>query len=160
MAAEEVPDRIAEIFNGTTIFITGASGFVGKALIEKLLRLTNLRKMYLLLREKKGKSPEQRLQDIFTNVTRHKNDGRYLKEPSAPLSHAALDSLSSCFSVKNIQAQYSNDKRQISSEGVMQTILLLCTVVILFALFGLRTVKTNKCDDVNQYLLFINCKNG
>ncbi|VEN49492.1 unnamed protein product [Callosobruchus maculatus] len=68
MAAEEVPDRIAEIFNGTTIFITGASGFVGKALIEKLLRLTNLRKMYLLLREKKGKSPEQRLQDIFTNV--------------------------------------------------------------------------------------------
>ncbi|CAH1959213.1 unnamed protein product [Acanthoscelides obtectus] len=68
MATDELPDRIAEIFNGSTIFITGASGFVGKALIEKLLRLTNLRKIYLLLREKKGKAPVDRMQDIFNNV--------------------------------------------------------------------------------------------
>ncbi|KAJ8972129.1 hypothetical protein NQ314_000355 [Rhamnusium bicolor] len=35
----ELPDRIAEVFKGRTVFISGATGFLGKALVEMLLRL-------------------------------------------------------------------------------------------------------------------------
>uniref|UniRef100_A0A1S4IZJ0 Fatty acyl-CoA reductase n=1 Tax=Culex quinquefasciatus TaxID=7176 RepID=A0A1S4IZJ0_CULQU len=40
---------------------------MGKALIEKLMRCTEIGKIYLLIRIKKGKSPKQRLEDIFAN---------------------------------------------------------------------------------------------
>lgn len=35
---EKEEDRIAKVFSGRKIFITGGSGFIGKVLIEKLLR--------------------------------------------------------------------------------------------------------------------------
>ncbi|KAG5888824.1 hypothetical protein JTB14_016024 [Gonioctena quinquepunctata] len=61
-------DRIAEIFHNRTVFITGGSGFIGKAFIEKLLRVTEVKKIYVLIRSKKGKSPSERLNEIFNNV--------------------------------------------------------------------------------------------
>ncbi|KAL1455936.1 hypothetical protein WDU94_000701 [Cyamophila willieti] len=51
----------------THIFITGGSGFIGKVLIEKLLRTCEVEKIYILLRTKKGKSPEERLKDQFSD---------------------------------------------------------------------------------------------
>lgn len=68
-------DRIAKVFTGKTIFITGGSGFLGKVLIEKLLRCSpNLKRIYLLVRTKKGKEPNQRLDDIFSNPVSVYND--------------------------------------------------------------------------------------
>ncbi|KAJ8972159.1 hypothetical protein NQ314_000385, partial [Rhamnusium bicolor] len=63
----ELPDRIAEVFRGRTLFISGATGFIGKTLVEKLLRVCDVRKIYILIRGKKGKSPNDRFQDIFNN---------------------------------------------------------------------------------------------
>uniref|UniRef100_A0A6P7EZG5 Fatty acyl-CoA reductase n=1 Tax=Diabrotica virgifera virgifera TaxID=50390 RepID=A0A6P7EZG5_DIAVI len=63
----DVPDRIAEVFKGSTIFLTGATGLVGKALIEKILKLCDVNKIYLLIRDKKGKTPNERIKDIFSN---------------------------------------------------------------------------------------------
>lgn len=63
-----LPDRISDTFNGKTVFISGGTGFVGKALIEKLLRTTEVAKIYVLIRPKKGKLPSERIQDIFNNV--------------------------------------------------------------------------------------------
>uniref|UniRef100_A0A1B0CFB4 Fatty acyl-CoA reductase n=1 Tax=Lutzomyia longipalpis TaxID=7200 RepID=A0A1B0CFB4_LUTLO len=61
-------DRVAQTFKGRTIFITGGSGFLGKVLIEKLIRVCpDIRKIYMLMRTKKGKDPKQRLLDIFGN---------------------------------------------------------------------------------------------
>ncbi|XP_059480666.1 putative fatty acyl-CoA reductase CG5065 [Neocloeon triangulifer] len=58
---------IPEFFKGRSIFITGATGFMGKVLVEKLLRsCPELDTIYLLLRPKKGHSVEERL-DEFRN---------------------------------------------------------------------------------------------
>jgi FlaA1/EpsC-like NDP-sugar epimerase len=66
---EQLPDRISDMFRGQTIFITGGSGFLGKVLIEKLLRTCpGVKTIYLLLRSKKGKSPHERISDIFNNM--------------------------------------------------------------------------------------------
>jgi fatty acyl-CoA reductase len=40
---------------------------MGKVFIEKMLRLTDVEKLYLLMRPKKGKNPKDRLTDIFAN---------------------------------------------------------------------------------------------
>ncbi|CAK1546455.1 unnamed protein product [Leptosia nina] len=64
----DVPS-IKEYFKGKTIFITGGSGFMGNVLIEKLLfSCTDLERIYLLLREKKGVKPEDRLAAFYENV--------------------------------------------------------------------------------------------
>lgn len=57
-----------DFFDDVTIFITGGTGFIGKVLIEKLLRSqTNIRRLYLLIRTKKGKSGEERAQEYIFN---------------------------------------------------------------------------------------------
>ena len=61
----EITSEIIEFYKDKSIFITGATGFLGKALIEKLLRSCfHLGKIYLLVRGKKGKSPQQRLDEL------------------------------------------------------------------------------------------------
>lgn len=67
---EGITDRVANTFDNQTVFITGGTGFVGKPLIEKLLRSTNVKRLYLLIRPKKGKQPHERIKDIFNNVVR------------------------------------------------------------------------------------------
>ncbi|KAG5887300.1 hypothetical protein JTB14_007027 [Gonioctena quinquepunctata] len=53
---------ITEYFEGKDILITGGSGFIGKVLIEKILRsCPAVGKIYFLLRGKRGKSIEERL---------------------------------------------------------------------------------------------------
>ncbi|CAH1959206.1 unnamed protein product [Acanthoscelides obtectus] len=65
---ERYPDRVAEIFRDKTIFITGGTGFMGKVLIEKLLRsCSGLKKIVMLIRSKKGKRPQDRIKDIMNN---------------------------------------------------------------------------------------------
>lgn len=60
MKADPKP-TIPEFFSGKTIFITGGTGFLGKVLIEKLLRdCPNVKTLYLLVRSKKNKSAKER----------------------------------------------------------------------------------------------------
>ncbi|RZC39816.1 fatty acyl-CoA reductase CG5065-like, partial [Asbolus verrucosus] len=62
---EDLSD-IQQFYKDQTIFITGGSGFIGKVLLEKLLRVCyNLSAIYILIRPKRGKTPEQRFNDIF-----------------------------------------------------------------------------------------------
>lgn len=71
---EEEPSEIREFYKDTTIFITGATGFLGKLIVEKLLRCcSELKHIYVLLREKKGKDKEKRFQEIFDVPVRVKN---------------------------------------------------------------------------------------
>ncbi|XP_063982150.1 putative fatty acyl-CoA reductase CG5065 isoform X1 [Diachasmimorpha longicaudata] len=58
--------EIQSFYKGKTIFITGASGFMGKVLLEKLLySCSGLDRIYILLRSKRGRTPEQRVEDMF-----------------------------------------------------------------------------------------------
>jgi fatty acyl-CoA reductase len=57
---------IPHFYANREIFVTGASGFIGKVLVEKLLRsCSDLKVIYILLRPKKGKSIEERLQQLI-----------------------------------------------------------------------------------------------
>lgn len=60
---------IPQWFAGKTIFVTGATGFMGKVLVEKLLRdCPDIEKMYLLIRTKKGVDAEQRREEYISHM--------------------------------------------------------------------------------------------
>uniref|UniRef100_A0AAR5P819 Fatty acyl-CoA reductase n=1 Tax=Dendroctonus ponderosae TaxID=77166 RepID=A0AAR5P819_DENPD len=63
---EQYPDRVADMYKDKTIFITGGTGFMGKVLVEKLLRTcSDLKKIIILVRNKKGKYPMERIREIL-----------------------------------------------------------------------------------------------
>ena len=64
---DQYPDRIAENYVGKTVLLTGGTGFLGKILIEKILRNFSVKKLYILIRIKKGKDPQDRLREMFAN---------------------------------------------------------------------------------------------
>lgn len=58
---------ILEFYKDTNVFLTGATGFVGKALLEKLLRTCQVETVYILMRSKRGTDPKDRLKELFNN---------------------------------------------------------------------------------------------
>lgn len=63
---DDYPDRVTETFTNRTILLTGGTGFVGKVFVEKLLRsCPNLKKIYLLVRTKKDKDPNERIKEML-----------------------------------------------------------------------------------------------
>ncbi|XP_063372248.1 putative fatty acyl-CoA reductase CG5065, partial [Cydia amplana] len=56
---------VQEFYKDAVIFVTGGSGFLGKQLIEKLFRSCDIKRVYLLLREKKGQTSQERIAKIF-----------------------------------------------------------------------------------------------
>ncbi|XP_066251791.1 fatty acyl-CoA reductase wat-like [Euwallacea similis] len=70
MVQPEEDSDIKNFFNGSSIFITGATGFLGKLAVEKLLRTcTGVKKIFMLIREKKGRDSKQRFEEIFNEPT-------------------------------------------------------------------------------------------
>lgn len=57
---------VPEFYNGRSIFITGGTGFMGKVLVEKLLRsCPGIKNIYLLIRPKRGQEINLRLSEIL-----------------------------------------------------------------------------------------------
>lgn len=60
-----LPNSIKDYYAGSTVLVTGGSGFLGKAIIEKLLRTCKeVDKVYALLRSKRGIVSEDRLEKL------------------------------------------------------------------------------------------------
>ncbi|XP_034382449.1 fatty acyl-CoA reductase 1 isoform X2 [Cyclopterus lumpus] len=58
---------IPEYYAGKNVLITGGTGFMGKVLVEKLLRsCPGVKALYLLVRPKAGQSMQQRVSDMMT----------------------------------------------------------------------------------------------
>ena len=58
--------EIADYFKDKSIFLTGATGFLGKVLIEKLLKSCHdLKCIYILIRSKKGYDADARLNELL-----------------------------------------------------------------------------------------------
>lgn len=62
----ETRTDLQNFYSGQNLFITGATGFMGKILIEKLLRsCPDIENIYILCRSKKGKDVHTRIEEIF-----------------------------------------------------------------------------------------------
>ncbi|CAL8235721.1 unnamed protein product [Boreogadus saida] len=59
---------IPEYYAGKNVLITGATGFMGKVLLEKLLRsCPQVRSVYVMVRPKAGQSPQTRIADVINS---------------------------------------------------------------------------------------------
>lgn len=99
---------VEESFASKSVFVTGATGFVGKVLVEKLLRsCRGLEKIFVLVRAKKGDSIEKRF-ETFKNLKVFENlkasdpslldklvpiEGDLLTSPSAGIADADIKTL-------------------------------------------------------------------
>lgn len=104
---------VAEFYGGRTILITGATGFMGKVLVEKLLRsCPGISKIYLLMRSKGSQDVNSRLQQmlgstLFDNLRQSSPDALNKLEamegditfPALGLSQTDTDTLAKTVSV-------------------------------------------------------------
>lgn len=59
-------EGVADFFSGRSVFVTGGTGFMGKVLVEKLLRsCPGVKNIYLLMRPKRGQDINTRLADLL-----------------------------------------------------------------------------------------------
>ena len=58
---------IPEYYEGKNIILTGATGFLGKVLLEKLLRsCPKVNSVYVLVRQQAGQTPQERVEEILS----------------------------------------------------------------------------------------------
>lgn len=56
---------VKEFYENSTLLITGGTGFLGKVLLEKLLRCFEIKKVYLIIRSKDDMNANQRLKEML-----------------------------------------------------------------------------------------------
>jgi fatty acyl-CoA reductase len=68
MSASTETSGIADFFKRKSIFITGATGFIGKQLVEKLVRsCPDIEHIYLLVRPKRGHNVNDRMKELLAS---------------------------------------------------------------------------------------------
>lgn len=62
--------EIQYFYRNKTVLLTGATSFIGKLLLEKILRLLHVKSVYVLLRGKDGVDAETRCSQILDSQVR------------------------------------------------------------------------------------------
>lgn len=58
--------RVKDVYEGSSVLLTGGTGFLGKVIVEKLLwTIDDIEKIYLMIRTRKGKNPNERLAGLL-----------------------------------------------------------------------------------------------
>lgn len=69
MTTDGPRESIGEFYTGRNVFITGATGFMGKVLVEKLLRsIPDIGTLYCLVRPKRNKTVEERKEEFLSSM--------------------------------------------------------------------------------------------
>lgn len=66
---QDIPN-VTQFYNDRIVLVTGGTGFLGRVLIEKLLRDLNIKKIYLLIRPKDKMSAKERISKMFDETVR------------------------------------------------------------------------------------------
>lgn len=60
--------RVKDVYEGSSILITGGTGFLGKVMIEKILwAIERIERIYLMIRTRKGKDAQERLEGLISD---------------------------------------------------------------------------------------------
>mmetsp|Transcript_15877 Transcript_15877/g.31108 ORF Transcript_15877/g.31108 Transcript_15877/m.31108 type:complete len:1225 (+) Transcript_15877:37-3711(+) len=92
------PLSALDAYDNKCVFLTGATGFVGKVIVEKMLRSTNVRKVFLLVRPRKGSTADARMMqeivgsEIFTRCKTEMGEANFQTMARAKL-HAIAGEL-------------------------------------------------------------------
>ncbi|XP_023328796.1 putative fatty acyl-CoA reductase CG5065 isoform X1 [Eurytemora carolleeae] len=120
---------VAQFYENRVIFITGSTGFMGKVLVEKLLRSTSVKKIYLLIRQKKGVATQARLQDLLSS----KLFDRLLVENVSVVFHSAATvkfdedlTKSVAMNVESVQSMISLCKKMKKLEALVHVSTAYC----------------------------------
>ncbi|XP_050090599.1 fatty acyl-CoA reductase wat-like [Anopheles aquasalis] len=68
MASHSPQNRVLNFYRNSTILLTGGTGFLGKVLLEKILRCLDVRKVFLLIRTKDNLKPAERLDRLLQDA--------------------------------------------------------------------------------------------
>lgn len=64
-------NSIEAFYDNTAILVTGATGFVGKGILEKLMRVCpSVAAIFILIRPKKNQTMDQRFKQLIDNPVR------------------------------------------------------------------------------------------
>ena len=113
--------KIGQFYAGKTVFITGATGFMGKVesgkicsleynigfvqvLVEKLLRSTKVKKILVLIRPKKGLETKVRLEELMSAKIFDK-----IKE-SSPYATSRVEAISGDITEHNFGLSQDDEK--------------------------------------------------
>ncbi|XP_017848347.1 putative fatty acyl-CoA reductase CG5065 isoform X2 [Drosophila busckii] len=155
--------QIAQFYAGKTILITGATGFMGKVLVEKLLRsCAELKAIYLLIRTKKGVEPSVRKEQYFKCVIFSKlleknpeiiNKVSVVKgdvlEPNLGLSQNDINTLASNVEIVfhcAANVRFDQPLRPMVNMNVVGTLKLLQLAEKMSQLVALVHVSTSYCQ--------------
>ncbi|KAJ3641610.1 hypothetical protein Zmor_028109 [Zophobas morio] len=72
--------QIQEFYKNQTVFITGSTGLLGKLVLRKLLTTCEPKKIYLLIRQHKEKSPEERLEILLERADLRRDKSEFKRK--------------------------------------------------------------------------------
>lgn len=102
MVSSEPSDSVRDFYNGSVILITGGTGFLGKVLIEKLLRVYKIKKIYLIIRSKNDMDCEARLTEFFKESIFDRLHSEY------PDAYKKVQPIEACFAANDLNISEAN----------------------------------------------------